>query len=140
MAHPLSDEFTLPISGTVYRFRFGLREVIDLQERLIDGDAVPSIQDIDRGVRVGRLRYVRALLWAGLRQYHPTMTEEAVTDSMAGASEAELQAVLKAFGYSMTPDPADIEALGSAPDANPQTAQDGVTTGEDSTSTVGAVA
>lgn len=116
------DEFTLPIGGSPYTFRFGLRELIELQERLITADQVPSIAEIDAGVRVNRLRYRRALIWAGLRKFHPHITEDAVTDLMAKASKAEMDAVLEAFGYSVTPDPRDLEALG--PPTNPPQAQD----------------
>ncbi len=117
------DEFTLPLGGREYRFRFGLREVIELQERLIIGPIVPTIREIHLGILAGRLRYQRVLIWAGLRQFHPELTEEAVTELMASATRAELGEVLFAFGYSVTPDPNDLEALGVDPTANPQTAQ-----------------
>ena len=134
MANPLTDDFTLPLAGNTYHFRFGLREVIDMQEQLVDanGDA-PSVQAIDQGIRAGRLRYVRAIIWAGLQKYHPRVTEDQVTDLMATANEAEMRGVLEAFGYSVRPDQADLRTLGlEAPPANPPEAQ-AQTTGEPST-------
>lgn len=125
------EEFTLPMGGTPYTFRFGLRELIELQERLVSGDQIPTIAEIHAGIQRGRLRYRRALIWSGLRAFHPDISEDAVTDLMAKAKRAEMNALLEAFGYSVTPDPRDLAEL--EPKANPPQAQD-ATTGANSTS------
>lgn len=115
------EEFTLPIGGSPYRFHFGFSEIIEMQDRLSSPAYVPSIAEIDAGIRAGRLKYQQALIWAGLRRFHREITEEDVAQLQAKASGMELRSVLSAFGYSMTPDPADVKALG--PLENPQTAQ-----------------
>lgn len=112
MANPITDDFTLPLGGIEFHFRWSLREVINMQERLVSGLEVPTIEAIDAGVRSGRLRYIRAMLWAGLQSYQPLLNEDAVTDLMAQASEQEMRAVMSGFGYSTRPDPADVQALG----------------------------
>lgn len=125
------DEFTLPLGGKAYAFRFGLREVIEMQEALTIGPIVPTIIEINAGIWAGRLRYQRAMIWAGLRHSQPRLTEDATTSLMASASPDELKAVFSAFGYSVSPDPKDIAALEITP--NPPTAQS-ETTGGSSTS------
>jgi hypothetical protein len=126
------EEFTLQIGGSPYTFHFGFSEIIEMQDRLSTPSYVPSIAEIDHGIRAGRLKYQQALIWAGLRRFHRDITEEDVARLQAKATGAELRAVLVAFGYSMTPDPADVKALGEP--ENPQAAQ-AETTGERSTST-----
>lgn len=133
------DEFTLPLGRREYRFRFGLREVIELQERLIEGSVVPTIHEIDAGIRAGRLRYQRALIWAGLREHHKDVSEDAATELMSTASRRELDDVLIAFGYSVTPDPKDVEALGIQPSTNPPTAQHAMTGADSISEPVGSV-
>jgi len=125
------DEFTLTLGGKSYAFRFGLREVIEMQEALTIGPIVPTIIEINAGIWAGRLRYQRAMIWAGLRHSQPGLTEDATTSLMASASADELKAVFSAFGFSVSPDPKDVQALELKPD--PQMAQP-ETTGESSTS------
>jgi len=75
------------------------------------------------------------MLCAGLRCYQPVLPQAEVTSLMQKATVPEMQALLQAFGYAVTPDPEDAKELnlGSDGEADPTTAQT-VTTGEDSTS------
>lgn len=140
MSNAVIDDFTAPLGGTAYQFHFGLREVIALQEhlpkvpdlRVPGGWRTPTVDEINAHVKAGRLLYFRALIWVGLRKFQPAISEDATTDLIAAASDAELTAVLEGFGYSVTPDPADLEVLGPPPRPDPPTAQP-ATSGETST-------
>jgi hypothetical protein len=123
MANPLMDEFSLTLAGTSYRFRWGLGELIEMQEQLIDSlGRVPTVEQMDVGVRQGRLKYLRAMIWAGLRPDHPTIAEAEVTVLMRDASQDEMQQLLTHFGYVIRPDPVDLAAL---PKPKPETRRPG---------------
>jgi hypothetical protein len=133
----ISDDFTLTLGGASYRFHWGLAEVIEMQERLTTPLEVPSVQDMDLGVRRGRLKYLRAMIFAGLREHQPLITEAKVTELMQQTTEDEMTALLAAFGYSVTPDPEDVEVLKKhqhKPRRNPRKAQTVITTGAGSIS------
>lgn len=142
MPAPLKDDFAASLNGTPLRFHWGMSELIDMQEGLttytIDAKTgktvahVPTIEEMEAGVMAWRLRYQRAMFWAGLQKYHPQMSVATVTDLMQKATPEEWQAVLNAFGYFVAPDPADIAALPMS--ENPPEAQAApMTSGEDST-------
>ena len=129
MPNPLVDDFTLTLAGQPHQCRFGLGEVIEMQEMLLDAlGNPPSVEDMDRGVRQGRLKYLRAMLRAGLQPFHPLISDADVTRLMQDASKEEMRAALEAFGYAVRPDPLDVAAMEPAGKkrrvkANPPTAQ-----------------
>ena len=136
----LKDDFSLPLGGTVYRFHWGVDELIEMQERLATPLSVPSVQMMDLGIRQGRLKYLRAMMWAGLRTYNPTISEKDVGGLMQAATEDEMRALLRAFGYAIAPDPKDAEALTptTKKTKNPRKAQTKRTTGATSIAAPGA--
>ena len=145
----IKDDFSLPLGGTVYRFHWGVDELIDMQEQLTTATEVdlpgvgkrrifdvPDVEDLNMGVWQGRLKYTRALLVAGLRYYQPKLSREDVNAAMQASSAEEMSAVLAAFGYAVTPDPKDVGVLKASPKQarNPRKAQATRTNGGTSTS------
>lgn len=134
----VGDEFTRPLGGVDYTFHWGIDDIEELQERLALFAMplrAPSLQEIDDGIRQGRVRYRRAMIWAGLRKHHPGVDWAAAGRLMDQATLPELISLLGAFGFSITPDPEDIKALeaAGAKKKNPRKAQT-TTAGADSTS------
>lgn len=108
-----------------------------MQERLTTPTEVPTVFDMELGVRRGRLKYLRAMIVAGLRRHHPDVGEPKANELMQHATADEMQALLVKFGYAVTPDPKDVEALKTGTKKNPRKAQT-KRTGATSTSAPGA--
>ncbi len=71
----------------------------------------------------GSWKYQRILVWASLQAHHPEVTLEQAGDIMLESAESELAVKLADLAKSATPDPADLDALGVTPPANPPEAQ-----------------
>lgn len=87
--------------------------------------SVASIEDIIAEVTRGRLKYVRAFLWAGLQTFHPGTTLGQVDELLDSADEAEVRKLLHQLGLTTAPDPVDVEELrkGVAGNGNPPKAR-----------------
>lgn len=150
-------EFQVRLNSSDYTFKLGTSALIELQEVLKPPDVkhviknkdgqevevsipspVPKIEEILIGVQQGRLKYVRAFLWAGLQKYHSGKTLEDVSDLIDEASEAEVAKLLRDLGMTVQPDPADVAELsvskGRGKDKRPRKARRPSGTGANSTS------
>lgn len=85
--------------------------------------SVASIEDIIREVSGGRLKYVRAFLWAGLQQFHRGTTLDDVSAILDEADEHEVRTLLHQMGLTTAPDPRDVEELKKDAPADPRRAQ-----------------
>ncbi len=86
--------------------------------------SVPPVEAIVKEVQSGRLKYVRAFLWAGLLKFHPGMTQDRVSDLIDDANESEVKKLLFTLGLTTQPDPADVkELMEGTTKANPRKAR-----------------
>lgn len=122
----------LTLGGQSYTLKLGTGALIELQEACttsstdekgVVSEDVPSVERIFAEVSRGRLKFVRAFLWAALRKYHGAMTIDAVNDLLDAATEDEVRRMLTVLGYSAQPDPADVQAIGAGGNGNPPPAQ-----------------
>lgn len=131
-------EFSVRLNGSDYTFKLGTSALIELQEMLSTRDQVVKIEDILVGVMQGRLKYVRAFLWAGLQKYHAGKTLEDVSDLVDESSELEIAKLLRDLGMTVQPDPADVAELsvskGRGKDKRPRKARRPSGTGANSIS------
>lgn len=104
-------EFALTLKGAVYKFKMGTTALIELQEMLSTPTNVLRIEDILHQVQMGRVKFVRAFLWAGLQKYHDGMTLEDVSDLLDESSEPEVAKLLMDLGMTTVPAPADAREL-----------------------------
>ena len=104
-------EFSLTLSGKTYTFKLGTAALIELQEMWSTPERTESIEEILFNVQIGRLKYIRSFLWAGLQKHHPNTTMDQVDDLLDEASEEEVKALLADLGLSMQPDPKDAKEL-----------------------------
>lgn len=93
---------------------------------------IPGILD---EVSKGRVKYVRAFLWAGLRRYHPGVTLEDVSDLLDASGEEEVRRVLQKLNLTTMPDPKDAAELAKGKAKNPPQARTKRTRGTGANST-----
>lgn len=115
MANPQRGEFSIALGGEVYVLKLGTAALVEFQEHFATAEGAPDIATLLAEVKRGRLKYVRALLWAGFRKHHPDVTLEAVDDLIDAADPAEIGRLLGHLGTSTQPAPADLAALGIPP-------------------------
>lgn len=128
-------EFALTLKGTTYRFKLGTSALIELQEMVSTPTRVVPIEEILIQVHIGRIKYMRAFLWAGLQKHHAGMTLEDVSDLLDESSEAEIGRLLRDLGLTVQPAPEDSKELGATGKKRPRTARGRRPgTGENSTS------
>ena len=119
MANSQRGEFELRLGGVAYTLKLGTAALVEFQESLATPDGVvPDIASAMAEVKRGRLKYVRAMLWAGLRKHHRELTIEAVDDLIDASDPAEVGQLLGSLGASTQPSRADLEALGIDPNGN----------------------
>lgn len=127
-------EFSIRLNEQDYTFKLGTSALIELQEMLSTAEHVVKIEDILAGVMSGRLKYVRAFLWAGLQKYHDGMSLSDVSDLIDEASEPEVAKLLSDLGMTVQPDPKDVEELKAGKGKRPRKARRPSGTGAKSTS------
>lgn len=130
-------EFTLRLKGQEYRFKLGTSALIALQELVSPPERTLPIEEILIGVSQGRLKFVRAMLWAGIQKHHEGTTLEDVSDLIDEASDVEIKKLLRDLGWTMQPDPKDVEELGAGKQKRPRKARRPNGTGAKSTSQPG---
>lgn len=135
MANSQKGEIPLTLAGVSYTFKMGTSALIELQEAFSTPTKVAAIPDIFNEVNKGRIKYVRAFLWAGLRKFHPTVTLEDVSDMLDACDETEIATLLRRLGVTTQPDPKDIKELQEGVARNPPTAQTRRTRGTGGNST-----
>lgn len=134
------QDFTLPLGGKPYRFEWGIRQLMGMQESLITPREMPSLESIQAHLLAGRVKYVIEMIRFGLQRYHPSLTDSDVIDIVEAASVDEIRAVLMKFMFSSTPDQKDVEALPKPKRTNPRKAQTKKTDGASSISALAASA
>lgn len=132
MTNPELGEAEIAIGGKTYRLALKTRGLIAIQQhfsttvRINDKDwIVPgNIDEIYRLTAQGSVEHVMVMMWAALLKYHPMSYAEFedLIDN-AGGPQALDAAALRSMGDSLTPDPADVTALGVPSNGNPPKAQ-----------------
>jgi hypothetical protein len=107
----VQDEFRQTLDGKTFTFKMGLDAVIELQEHLAVNGTAPTLDQIDRDYRNGRLKVFRGLVWAGLREYHGDLSLKDVSALIVAANKAELEALVGRLMATTRPDPEDVAAL-----------------------------
>lgn len=123
MAQIEQDKVSMVLGGNTYTFLWGTRAIRDMQELLSTPDHLVSPKEIFDQVQRGRLKFVCAFIWAGLQKHHPKITLEQTDDILDGATEEEVDALIKKFGLRLTPAPADVAELSAGVKANPPKAR-----------------
>jgi hypothetical protein len=124
MANAERGEFALTLAGQPFLFKVGIGAVAHAQELLRTPEHCPGLQEIDRALQQGSLLYLRAVVFGGLRKHHAAVTLDQVDELLERMTENEVRALLRAFGFSITPDAEDLKDLGVTPKSeNPPQAQ-----------------
>lgn len=120
MANPERGELAVTLDGRPFTVKYGLGALASLQELVLRdvGQLLPPDQIIAEATK-GRVLFMRAVIWAGLQRYHAALTVRDVEDLIDAATVEEIQALFAQFGMVMTPDPADVQALGVAATGRP---------------------
>lgn len=96
MANPFRGEADLLVSGKVYKIKFGINAMCELEDAL-DRPISQILEELGDEKRV-RMKTVRAILWAGLQEYQLGFTQETAGDI---ASIAGIDEVMKAIGAAL---------------------------------------
>jgi hypothetical protein len=107
------DEFRQTLGGRSLTFKLGLDALIELQEHLAVNGTVPTLDQIDRDYRNGRLKVFRGIVWAALREYHGDLSVKDVSRLIVEADKTELEALVGRLMATTRPDPEDVAALAS---------------------------
>lgn len=101
---------------------------------------IAPLEGILHQVFSGRMKYIAAYLWAGLKRFHPEVTLPDVMDLLDSASMEEVQQLLRDLGLSMQPAPEDAKELsqGVTKKKNPRKARPKPGAGENSISSAAA--
>lgn len=102
-------EFDLEVDGTVYRFRTCSNAMILLEDEL--GERAVNVEGRFKNGRE-TLRDIRALMWALLQEYQPTMSVEAVgdlVDEIAKLGSEKVQSVLADVLSAGSPEPSESD-------------------------------
>lgn len=135
MANKERGEFALKVGDTPYTLRLTTNACCELE----DFTQGRTWDQVMAGVRQGRMKDVRLLIWTALRQHHPELASDKpesvkaignLIDEAGGL--AGILGQIQAFLQMNLPEAADVSAEGSA-EARPPNAQAG--TGDRSTST-----
>lgn len=135
MANREKGEIDLTIAGTTYTFKLGTAALIALQESVSAPPQIESVESIWAQIARGRIKYVRALLWAGLQKFHRGITLDQVDDLLDDATQDEVQRLLSDLGLTTQPAPEDMKELSEGVTKRPRKARAIRGTGGNSTST-----
>lgn len=137
MANRDKGEVGLTLNGTDYTFKLGTNALVELQEMVSASGTVEPIEAIWQQIGLGRVKYIRALIWAGLQKFHTGTTLDQVDDLLDSASEPEIQRLLSDLGLTTVPAKEDAKELseGGSKKRNPRTARKTAGTGGTSSST-----
>ena len=93
MANAQRGEVALDVDGKTYVFRFSVNAICELEEAL--GSSVNTIAGQLSDMSAVKMKTVRALVWAALRDNHSEMT---ITDAGELISDAGVAAVMESVG------------------------------------------
>lgn len=97
--------------------------------------SIAPIEGILAHVFSGRLKYIAAFVWAGLKTFQPETTLDAAMSLLDDASPEEVQQLLVSLGLTMQPAPEDAKELSAEGGTKrPRKARTTVGVGETSTS------
>lgn len=98
-ANPLKGEVELKVSGKTYTLTFTSNAIVQV-EQLLGGISIADI-----GQQMGRMEYLRALLWAGLQKHHEGLDLFAVSDLMddcEGGMSGVMEPVTRALRFRLS--------------------------------------
>ena len=108
----VTNELELTLGGTTFRCKFGIRAIGVAQEVLRrDGFTETTPEQINRALNEQRLVYWAAVVYGALRKHHPAVSLAEVDGLLESMTEAEAKTLLVGFGFAITPDPKDVQAL-----------------------------
>jgi hypothetical protein len=137
MANRQKGEIRFDVQGKTYTLVLNTSVMATLEDHFSTPENDVTWDVIWMRVLRGSVKTVRALIWAMLQQYHPTMTLEAAGRLIDDAGGFEgLTHILKQAATSSTPDPKDVKELVPTGPRTAQKTRRG--TGGGSTSTRGA--
>ena len=113
MANPHKGQVALNVDGREYTLSFSINALCELEDAL--GESVNAIAaQMGDGSKV-RLKTIRTLVWAALRDHHPeTSVEDAGEIIGAAGVPATMEAIGEAFAKAF-PDVQEGKANGSRP-------------------------
>jgi len=112
-ANPEKGEVPIVIGGQTYVCVMTFNGLIDLQNELAKGGALPTVESIMTRCENGELEAVRGVFWATLRRHHPQITIEQAGDLIQElGGQAAVDSLLQKTGKASGPDPRDLVALG----------------------------
>lgn len=142
MANPERGEVAVTLDGRPFTIKYGLGALAAMQEQILqETEQLYAPDAILAEATRGRVRFMRAVIWAGLQKFHAGLSLTDVEDLIDAANAEEIQGLFAKLGLGMAPDPADVQAMGRAPAGDrPPTGRRRRGTGAASTSTPAASA
>lgn len=116
-------EVVMALGGTSYTFVWGTRAIREMQELLSTPEHLVTPTEIFFELKRGRVKFVCAFIWAGLLKHTPGVTHDDADDILDKSTDAEIKALLKRFGISLTPAPEDVQELAEGVQKNPRKAR-----------------
>ena len=129
MGNSVKGVFDLPAGDAVYKIRFGMNEIIELEEKF-DRPATQIFTEMMTAENF-RFRYLRDILHAGLQEHHPDVTEKEagniITEvGVTAASRVLMEAVMAAFPDTVVGEESKNTSPGkTAKNAKGRTGEDG---------------
>lgn len=113
MANPHKGQVALSADGRVYTLSFSINALCELEDAV--GETVNAIAaQMSDGSRV-KLKTIRTLVWAALRDHHPETSLEDAGDIIGAAGvPAAMEAIGEAFAKAF-PEAEEGKAKGSRP-------------------------
>lgn len=126
MANRERGEVGMTIGSAAYTLVLNTNAMALLEDHFSRPDKEVTFDQVLARVNAGSVRHIRALVWAALHQFHPTVTIEHAGDLIqqaGGLTGFTAQLMAMVGGTQANPD--DLKTLGVKPDANPRKAQAG---------------
>lgn len=131
MANREKGEVDLKVGPETYTICIDLNAMALVESHFSTPDRDVTFYEVFGRLRTGGVRYIRAIIWAGLQKHHPGFSIEAVGSLIQKAGGLstfgdKLHAACAEAGLVTIPDKADLKELGvNANGERPQTAQAG---------------
>lgn len=94
--NPHRGEVALVNGATTYTLRFSVNAIIEMEDEL--GEGVNAIAEQISDAKRVRMKTIRALLWAGLRDHHPEVTQAQAGEILSDIGMAEaMEPIGRAF-------------------------------------------
>ena len=108
---PERNEFEWVVGANRYVLRVGMDALIELQEYFSTPEKLVEVEEIVRQIESGRLKYVRAAIWACLQSHHPGMSLEDASALVDQSDETTVRMLLRKLGMTTRPDAKDAAEL-----------------------------